>query len=113
MEQLVEVEGYKFFVPYTLLCSVGEAVPRNQNHGVYANDNILRNDIKTISSEIHETGLSGNVVPFLRPFFPLIILILLCFNVLSTVPRENRLADFLYIYFFFLYIFLLWEEKDK
>ena len=24
--------------------------------------------------------------------------ILLCFNVLSTVPRENRLADFLYIY---------------
>ena len=30
-------------------------------------------------------------------FFPLIIVILLCFNVLSTVPRENRLADFLYI----------------
>ena len=26
--------------------------------------------------------------------------ILLCFNVLSTVPRENRLADFLYIYIY-------------
>ena len=34
----------------------------------------------------------------LPPFFPLIIFILLCFNVLSTVPRENRLADFLYVY---------------
>ena len=33
-------------------------------------------------------------------FFPLIIFILLCFNVLSTVPRENRLADFLYIYIY-------------
>ena len=31
-------------------------------------------------------------------FFPLIIFTLLCFNVLSTVPSENRLADFLYIY---------------
>ena len=47
------------------------------------------------SEAIHETGLSGNVV---TSFFPLIIFILLCFNVLSTVPRENRLADFLYIY---------------
>ena len=43
---------------------------------------------------IHETGLSGNVV---ASFFPPIIFILLCFNVLSTVPLENRLADFLYI----------------
>ena len=34
----------------------------------------------------------GNVV---TSFFPLIIFILLCFNVLSTVPCENRLA---YIY---------------
>ena len=33
-------------------------------------------------------------------FFPLIIFILLCFNVLSTVPRENRLANFLYIYIY-------------
>ena len=41
------------------------------------------------SEAIHETGLS---------FFPLIIFILLCFNVLSSVPRENRLADFRYIY---------------
>ena len=42
----------------------------------------------------------------LRPFFPLIIFILLCFNVLSTVPRKNRLADFLYIYiFFFISVF--------
>ena len=30
------------------------------------------------------------------------IFILLCFNVLSTVPRENRLADFLYIYIYIL-----------
>ena len=29
--------------------------------------------------------------------------ILLCFNVLSTVPRENRPADFLYIH---IYIYL-------
>lgn len=49
MEQLVEVEGYKLFVPYTLLCSVGEAIPRNQNNVVYANDYILRNDIKIMS----------------------------------------------------------------
>ena len=41
-------------------------------------------------------------------FFPLIIFILLCFNVLSTVPRENRLADFLYIYIYiYIYIFFL------
>ena len=33
-----------------------------------------------------------------RNFFPVIIYILLCFNVLSTVPRDNRLADFLYMY---------------
>ena len=58
--------------------------------------------IKPLKSEaIHETGLSGNVV---ASFFPLIIFILLCFNVLSTVPRENRLADFLYIYIY-IYIY--------
>ena len=57
--------------------------------------------IEPLKSEaIHETGLSGNVVP---SFFPLIIFILLCFNVLSTVPRENRLADFIYIY---IYIYI-------
>ena len=39
-------------------------------------------------------------------FFPLIIFILLCFNVLSTVPCENRLADFLYIYIY-IYIAVL------
>ena len=33
-------------------------------------------------------------------FFPLIIFILLCFNLLSTVPCENWLADFLYIYIY-------------
>ena len=53
---------------------------------------------------IHETGLSGNVV---ASFFPLIIFILLCFNVLSTVPRENRLADFLYIYIYIYFFFLI------
>ena len=54
--------------------------------------------IKPLKSEaIHETGLSGNVV---TSFFPLIIFILLCFNVLSAVPRENRPADFLYIYIY-------------
>ena len=36
-------------------------------------------------------------------FFPLKIFIPLCFNVLSTVPRENRLADSLYIY---IYIYI-------
>ena len=57
--------------------------------------------IKPLKSEaIYETGLSGYLV---ASFFPLIIFILLCFNVLSTVPRENRLADFLYIY---IYIFI-------
>ena len=59
-----------------------------------------REAVKSLKSEaIHETGLSGNVV---ASFFPLIIFILLCFNVLSTVPRENRLADFLYIYIYFV-----------
>ena len=52
------------------------------------------------------TTFPGNVA---ASFFPLIIFILLCFDVLSTVPRENRLADFLYIY---IYIYILWEE-DK
>ena len=48
---------------------------------------LFRGLIKPLKSEaIHETGLSGNVV---ASFFPLIIFILLCFNVLSTVPREN------------------------
>ena len=42
------------------------------------------------SEAIHETGLSGNVV---ASFFPLKMFIPLCFNVLSTVPRENRLTD--------------------
>ena len=47
----------------------------------------------------------GTAFPF--PFFPLIIFILLCFNVLSTVPRENRLADFLYIYRkIYIYIYI-------
>ena len=56
------------------------------------------------SEAIHETGLSGYVV---ASFFPLIIFILLCFNVLSTVPRENRLADFLYIYIYVnLYLYV-------
>ena len=32
--------------------------------------------------------------------FPLKIFIPLCFNVLSTVPRENRLANSLYIYIY-------------
>ena len=54
-----------------------------------------RNYISRQACFLFETGLSGYVV---ASFFPLIIFILLCFNVLSTVPRENRLADFLYIY---------------
>ena len=33
-------------------------------------------------------------------FFPLKIFLPLCFNVLSTVPRENLLADSLYIYIY-------------
>ena len=33
-------------------------------------------------------------------FFPLKIFILLCFNILSTVPHENQLADSLYIYIY-------------
>ena len=70
---------------------------------------------KPLKSEaIHETGLSGNVV---ASFFPLIIFILLCFNVLSTVPRENRLADFLYIYiyifFFLLFFFFTGNTRFK
>ena len=42
-------------------------------------------------------------------FFPLKIFILLCFNVLSTVPRESRLADSLYIYIY-IYIYLIKER---
>ena len=48
------------------------------------------------SEAIHETGLSGNVV---ASFFHLKIFIPLCFNVLSTVPRENRLTDSPYLSF--------------
>ena len=32
----------------------------------------------------------GTAFPF--PFFPLIIFILLCFNVLSTVPRDKPVS---------------------
>ena len=39
-------------------------------------------------------------------FFPLKIFIPLCFNVLSTVPRENRLADSLYIYIY-IYVYTI------
>ena len=46
------------------------------------------------SEAIHETGLSGKCSCVL---FPLKMFIPLYFNVLSTVPRENRLADSLYI----------------
>ena len=57
---------------------------------------------KPLKSEaIHETGLSGNVV---ASFFPLKIFIPLYFNVLSTVPRESRLTDSLYIYIY-IYIY--------
>ena len=66
--------------------------------------------IKPLKSEaIHETGLSGNVV---ASFFPLIIFILLCFNVLSTVPRENRLADFLHTYiniYIYIFVYIMFE----
>ena len=34
------------------------------------------------------------------------IFILLCFNVLSTVPRENRLADFLIHIYIYIYIYI-------
>ena len=51
----------------------------------------------------------------LPPFFPLIIFILLCFNVLSTVPRENRLADFLYVYIYVCtYVLCLpWDSSPE
>ena len=45
-------------------------------------------------------------------FFPLIIFILLCFNVLSTVPRENWLADFLYIYIYIYIFFIILSLKS-
>ena len=38
-------------------------------------------------------------------FFPLKIFIPLCFNVLSTVPCENRLADSQYRYIY-IYIYI-------
>ena len=54
---------------------------------------------------IHQTGFSGKCSCVL---FPLKIFIPLCFNVLSTVPHENRLADSLYIYIYiYIYIYLL------
>ena len=65
---------------------------------------VFVNRFKPLKSEaIHETGLSGNVV---ASFFPLIIFILLYFNVLSTVPRENRLA-YIYIYIYIDYALLI------
>ena len=39
-------------------------------------------------------------------FFPLKIFIPLCFNVFSTVSRENRLADSLYIIYIYIYIYI-------
>ena len=39
-------------------------------------------------------------------FFPLKIFIPLCFNVLSTVPRENRLADSLCSVYKDIYIYI-------
>ena len=40
-------------------------------------------------------------------FFPLKIFIPLCFNILSNVPRENRLADSLYTYIYiYIYIYI-------
>ena len=68
---------------------------------VYISFNIY---IKPLKSEaIHETGFLGNVV---ASFFPLIIFILLCFKVLSTVLRENRLADFLIYKSLYVYIYI-------
>ena len=72
---------------------------------------MLRNlFIKPLKSEaIHETGLSGNVV---ASFFPLKIFIPLYFNVLSTVPRENRLTDSLYIYIYiYIYIYTRFQKR--
>ena len=44
-----------------------------------------------------------DAVNVVASFFPLIIFILLCFNVLSTVPSENRLADFLHIQVIYIF----------
>ena len=60
-----------------------------------------------LGGKVSERGIRRSEVRFLMGnlgVFLLIIFILLCFNVLSTVPRENRLADFLYIY---IYIYIL------
>ena len=48
-------------------------------------------------------------------FFPLKIFIPLCFNVLSTVPRENRLADslYVYVYIFITYIFITGRSRNS
>ena len=48
-------------------------------------------------------------------FFPLKIFIPLCFNILSNVPRENRLADSLYTYIYiYIYIYIqLLQESDS
>ena len=65
---------------------------------------------KPLKSEaIHETGLSGKRSCVL---FPLKIFIPLYFNVLSTVPRENRLADSLYIYIY-IYIYIYTYKITK
>ena len=46
-------------------------------------------------------------------FFPLKIFIPLCFNILSTVPRENRLADSLYVFRLFHSTVLEEFRKNK
>ena len=61
------------------------------------------------SEAIHKTGLSGNVVASLFPSHNIYSALLQ--RIMSTVPRENRLADFLYIYIYiciyYIYIYCL------
>ena len=67
------------------------------------------------SEAIHETGLSGKRSCVL---FPVKIFIPLYFNVLSTVPRENRLADSLYIcvcmyVYIFIHVYTIKSSRKK
>ena len=76
---------------------------------IYIHINIMRG--KKDATTFPDKPVSWIASLFRGSFFPLIIFNLLCFNVLSTVPRENRLADFLHIH---IYIFnKLWNNLNK
>ena len=90
--------GYKYIYIYKYFKRKKDATTFSRQ-ACFVNRFTLQGFKPLKSEAIHETGLSGKCSCVL---FPLKIFIPLYFNVLSTVPRENRLADSLYIYIYIL-----------